>query len=160
MRRRRDGQGVARGEQGLQREHEGREGAVGNEHLIRPRPVLGGEHLAQRRVAVARAVGEDAHVIGREGGPRAFGDQIAVESLRTRSAPREGDRRHGRGLYRTGSLPGRGAGCYFALAFALARAFARAFFLAAARAALASFALLAMQKLLMPSGLLVKRFPV
>ena len=91
--RRLDGHQVAGLEQRLEQEHEPLERSVRDQHLVGRRTVLGGQDLAQRRVAVAGAVGEHADAVLLEGEPRALGDQVAREGLRARGPAGEGDRR-------------------------------------------------------------------
>jgi hypothetical protein len=88
-----DGDAVAGLQQGLEQEHEALQRAVGHEDLVGRDPVLGGQHLAQWRVAVAGAVREHPHAVVLEGGAGAVGDQIRRERLRAGGSAGEGDRR-------------------------------------------------------------------
>ena len=152
-----DGHQVAGLEQRLEQEHEPLERSVRHQHLVGRRAVLGGQDLAQRRVAVAGAVGEHADAVLLEG-ERARTRRSGRSRVPPGTGPR-GRRRSSTARRRSlvnapagGAAPG-GAG-YCARRWAARR-------LAAACAAFFfSTDALATQKLLMPSGLGVNLVPV
>ncbi len=92
---------VAGREQRVEQEDEPLEGPVGHEHPVGAHAVPGGEPFAQRRVALARAVGEQPHAVIAQGRGRALGDQGRVEGLGAGGAAGERDgSAHEAGFYR------------------------------------------------------------
>ena len=87
-------------------EDEALEPAGRDEDPVRCDVVLGREHLAQRAVATACAVGEDRGAVTLERCARAVGNERLVEALGRRGAPGKGDRGHGCSLPGGAAQPG------------------------------------------------------